>query len=107
MYLRTTPEVVYERIRQRARKEEKCVSLEYVKNVHKIHEEWLHDKVLFSLPAPVITIDGDQNLDEMLLQFEKCKDEIFSKQIYNEMNIRKTRFPQISPRPKLSASAAE
>lgn len=41
MYLRTSPEVVYERMRKRARSEESCVSLKYLKELHSLHEKWL------------------------------------------------------------------
>lgn len=52
MYLRTTPEVVYERMKARARSEEKCIPFEYLKQLHELHENWLihghHER-----PAPV------------------------------------------------------
>lgn len=41
VYLRTTPDVVYERIRKRARSEETCVPFEYIKQLHELHEDWL------------------------------------------------------------------
>lgn len=52
VYLRTTPEVVYERMKTRARSEEKCIPFEYLKQLHELHENWLihghHER-----PAPV------------------------------------------------------
>lgn len=39
--MRTSPEVVYERMRKRARSEESCVPLKYLEELHKLHEEWL------------------------------------------------------------------
>ncbi|XP_033217452.1 deoxynucleoside kinase-like isoform X2 [Belonocnema kinseyi] len=66
VYLRTTPEVVYQRMRTRARKEEDCVSLDYLKLMHQIHDEWLYDRTLFSVPSPVITLDADKNLEEII-----------------------------------------
>jgi deoxynucleoside kinase len=41
VYLRTTPEVAYERIKKRARDEESCVPFEYIKDLHELHENWL------------------------------------------------------------------
>lgn len=41
VYLRTTPEVVYERIKKRARFEESNVPLKYLKDLHEAHENWL------------------------------------------------------------------
>lgn len=41
IYLKTDPEVAYQRIKKRNRKEEEGISLEYIKNVHNYHEKWL------------------------------------------------------------------
>lgn len=79
VYLRTTPEVVYQRMRQRARKEEVSVPLEYLRQIHEIHDDWLYKQTLFSLPAPVLVLDGNKGLDEMITQFESCKNRIFNK----------------------------
>lgn len=79
MYLRTTPEVVYQRMQARGRKEEDSVSLEYLRQIHEIHDDWLYRKTLFTLPAPVMIIDGDKSLEEMVPQFEKCKNRILEK----------------------------
>ncbi|XP_071869012.1 deoxynucleoside kinase [Bombus fervidus] len=79
IYLRTSPDIVYERMKRRARKEENCVSLEYLQQVHNIHDEWLCHQTLFNVSAPVLIIDGDKSLQEMVTQFENCKDLIFGK----------------------------
>ncbi|XP_014468352.1 PREDICTED: deoxynucleoside kinase-like isoform X2 [Dinoponera quadriceps] len=81
VYLRTTPEIVYQRMQARARKEEESVPLEYLRQIHEIHEDWLYRQTLFSLPAPVMVIDGNKSLEEMVPQFEKCKDWILKKEI--------------------------
>ncbi|XP_015184551.1 PREDICTED: deoxynucleoside kinase isoform X2 [Polistes dominula] len=78
IYLRTSPEVVYQRMRIRARKEENAVSLEYLQQIHQIHDEWLLQQSLFSLPAPVVVLDGNKSINEMVDEFEKCKSTIFS-----------------------------
>ncbi|KAL2722545.1 deoxynucleoside kinase-like isoform X2 [Vespula squamosa] len=80
IYLRTSPEVVYQRMRIRARKEENSVSLEYLKQIHEIHDEWLLYQSLFSLPAPVIILDGNKSIEEMVAEFDKCKNKIFTQQ---------------------------
>ncbi|XP_012252857.1 deoxynucleoside kinase isoform X2 [Athalia rosae] len=77
VYLRTSPEVVYERMRARARKEEDCVSLEYLKQIHQVHEDWLYNRTLHCLPAPVMVLDADKSLNEMLVESEKCRHKIF------------------------------
>ena len=43
IYLRCDPHVAYERIQKRNRIEEKDITLEYLTNVHKYHEEWLNN----------------------------------------------------------------
>ncbi|KAK2581628.1 hypothetical protein KPH14_002130 [Odynerus spinipes] len=87
VYLRTSPEVVYERMRIRARKEENAVSLEYLKQIHEIHDEWLFYQTLFSVPTPVVILDGDKSIEEMVAEFEKCKDKIFSERAGDENKI--------------------
>lgn len=52
VYLRSSPEVVYERMKERARSEESFVPLEYLKQLHDLHENWLIHG-LFERPAPV------------------------------------------------------
>lgn len=86
MYLRTTPEVVYQRMQARGRKEEDSVPLEYLRQIHEIHDDWLYRQTLFSLPAPVMIIDGDKSLEEMVPQFEKCKDRILKEKIDGTSN---------------------
>ncbi|XP_012276035.1 deoxynucleoside kinase isoform X2 [Orussus abietinus] len=80
VYLRTTPEVVYERMQARGRKEETSVSLEYLRQIHQIHDEWLKDGALFKLPAPVMILDGDKSLNEMVHEFELCRESIYLNQ---------------------------
>ncbi|XP_066587361.1 deoxynucleoside kinase [Prorops nasuta] len=96
VYLRTTPEVVYQRMKKRARHEEISVSLEYLKQIHEIHDEWLFEQTLFEVPAPIIVIDGDKNLEEMVGQFEKCRKEIFDKQIEGDIDTKNSNIT-VSP----------
>ncbi|XP_076638490.1 deoxynucleoside kinase isoform X2 [Colletes latitarsis] len=81
VYLRTSPEIVHQRMKKRARKEETAVSLEYLKQIHSIHDEWLYHKTLFNVSAPVLVLDGNKNLEEMLDEFENCKNHIFKKKV--------------------------
>lgn len=108
VYLRTTPEIVYKRMRQRARKEEDCVSLEYLKQIHDIHEAWLYHRTLFTVPAPVITLEADQSMQEMFVQFESCKNDIFSRQRDVERDTRITSSLNSSVTPtKIQAGASD
>lgn len=42
VYLRTDPEVAYQRIKDRNRSEEKDVPFEYIKHLHELHDKWLN-----------------------------------------------------------------
>ena len=56
IYIRTDPEVAYKRLQQRARQGESA-SLEYLKQVHSAHEEWL------SASDEATMIDGNVDKD--------------------------------------------
>ncbi|XP_047520090.1 deoxynucleoside kinase-like isoform X2 [Pieris napi] len=53
VYLKTTPSIVYDRIKKRARSEEQCVPLSYIEELHKLHEDWLINRTHADCPAPV------------------------------------------------------
>ena len=91
-------------MRERARKEEDCVSLEYLKQLHQLHEEWLIERKLFILPAPVIVLNGDKNIEEMMTEFNVCKDIIYNKQISNKTAEKETKSRRIK---KLLAGASD
>lgn len=55
VYLRTSPEVAYDRIKKRARDEESCVPIEYLKDLHTLHENWLiHGKFYRPSQASIV-----------------------------------------------------
>ena len=54
IYLKTRPEIAFERINKRARKGEEGVPIEYLCSCHEYHETWLE-----STSIPVHTINGD------------------------------------------------
>ena len=43
IYLRTTPEKSFERIKKRSRNEESTITLDYIKKIHQYHEKWLNN----------------------------------------------------------------
>ena len=47
-----------ERVKERNRGEEAGVPLDYLKDLHTLHEDWLIHKK-HPLPAPVLVIDAD------------------------------------------------
>ncbi|XP_022128821.2 deoxynucleoside kinase [Pieris rapae] len=63
VYLRTTPEVVWERMMNRGRAEESEVPLEYLQQVHESYENWL------SFPdvgCEVLTIDANRDIQYVI-----------------------------------------
>jgi len=64
IYLRTVPEVIYERIAKRNREEEQEIPLQYFQQMHRLHEDWLmHRNTTGSknLP-PVLVIDANRDI---------------------------------------------
>lgn len=64
IYLRTSPEVCYERIKLRERSAESSISLDYLKRLHDKHEQWLIERQqiaswLSDVPVLVLSCDND------------------------------------------------
>lgn len=59
IYLRTSPETCYARLKKRARSEEAGVSLEYLHALHQKHEDWLLTKA----HAPVLVLDCNPDFE--------------------------------------------
>lgn len=79
MYLRSTPEVVYERMKARGRPEESSVSLEYLQQLHDSHERWLMSNDEKFNTIPVLVLDADATLDEIVQQYKKHETIILGK----------------------------
>ncbi|KAF2365117.1 Deoxynucleoside kinase domain [Trinorchestia longiramus] len=62
VYLRSSPEVVYQRMQQRARAEEAGVPLAYLQTLHTYYERWLMERKPCPPPAPVLVIDANSDL---------------------------------------------
>ncbi|ALC46608.1 dnk [Drosophila busckii] len=76
IYLRTSPEVVHERIRQRARSEETCVPLKYLQELHELHEDWLiHQRR--PQQCKVFVLDADLNLENIGSEYQRSEASIF------------------------------
>ncbi|CAI8019917.1 Thymidine kinase 2, mitochondrial [Geodia barretti] len=63
VYLRSSPEVCYQRLQERGRKEEKPVTLEYLQALHECYEDWLGNDKHHSWHGntPVLVIDGNED----------------------------------------------
>lgn len=64
---------------QRNREEERSVSLEYLRSLHEMHENWLYHKTMFSCPAPVLTLNADLDKSVIKKEYEKYEDNILNK----------------------------
>uniref|UniRef100_A0A6M2DCM8 Putative mitochondrial thymidine kinase 2/deoxyguanosine kinase n=1 Tax=Xenopsylla cheopis TaxID=163159 RepID=A0A6M2DCM8_XENCH len=81
VYLRSSPEVVHQRIKVRARSEEQCVPLEYLKQLHQLHEDWLVNKTTFPVPAPVLILNADLDLNQIGNEYRRSEGSIFQSQL--------------------------
>jgi len=77
VYLRTDPEVAYERIKKRKRPEEHLIPFSYLKDLHELHEDWLVRKTKFQpLAAPVTVIDANPDLDVLSERYKSLEHQI-------------------------------
>ncbi|CAN9500179.1 unnamed protein product [Ophioblennius macclurei] len=78
VYLQTSPQTCHQRLQERCREEEKVIPLEYLESVHQLYEDWLIRQTLSPLPAPVLVIPADHNLQNMMLQYEANRERILA-----------------------------
>ncbi|XP_030011912.1 thymidine kinase 2, mitochondrial isoform X1 [Sphaeramia orbicularis] len=78
VYLQTSPETCHERLKQRCREEEKVIPLEYLESIHQLYEDWLIKRTSAPLPAPVLVIPADHDLQKMLHHYEENREKILS-----------------------------
>ncbi|KAL4445259.1 hypothetical protein ABPG74_022072 [Tetrahymena malaccensis] len=66
IYLHVQPEICYKRLQKRARDEEKdSISLEYLKDIHQRHEDWLiTSKECLQEKIPILVIDGNTEFEQ-------------------------------------------
>lgn len=76
IYLRTTPEKALERMKERNRGEEAGVPLDYLKELHNLHEDWLVHKK-HPVPAPVLVINADMGMEEMEEEYRRHEPKVF------------------------------
>jgi deoxyadenosine/deoxycytidine kinase len=76
IYLRTTPEMAYQRLRKRSRKEEDTVSLEYLKQVNAYHETWM-ESLRTDPTTQLIEFDGNVEFETNLDVFHVMAAKLF------------------------------
>jgi len=68
VYIKTTPEICLQRVKDRNRFSEIKVDLEYLNQIHNAHEKWLVPDTEGKIPemkCHILTIDGNQNQAQM------------------------------------------
>ncbi|CAG5122294.1 unnamed protein product, partial [Candidula unifasciata] len=75
VYLRADPEVCLDRVKKRSRTEEAGVPLCFLQALHSLHDDWLLHKK-FPLPAPVIVLDANYDLERMKETYDSRRQEI-------------------------------
>ena len=77
VYLRTSPEVSYNRMCARGRSEENGIPRQFIQSLHNVYEDWLIHKTLGPNDTPVLVIDADSSKEEMIKSYESYKSKIF------------------------------
>ena len=78
IYLRTTPETAFDRIKKRNRNEELNISFDYIKKLHEIHEQWLMEVVDKNLGPKLIVIDANQDLENLTSAYNHAKNSVIN-----------------------------
>jgi len=77
VYIRSDPDILMERINQRGRQEEEGLPFTFLQDLHTRHEDWLvHGK--YPLPAPVMVLDGNHDLEQFTNNVNKWSETIQS-----------------------------
>ena len=61
IYLRTKPDIAFERIKKRGRNEESTIPIEYIRKVHDYHDQWLTGS---STDTNICYIDVNEDFEE-------------------------------------------
>lgn len=76
VYLRSKPELVYERIKARGRPEESGMSLDYLQLLHESHEDWLMGE---QNSIPVVVLDADKPISTIIEDYKLVEEKIKEK----------------------------
>ena len=71
VYIRAEPELCFGRMSGRHRNEEANVSMQYINNLHDLHEDWLIRRTKFTVPnnCDVIILDGSKETKVLVNEF--------------------------------------
>nr|XP_020670039.1 thymidine kinase 2, mitochondrial [Pogona vitticeps] len=51
---------------------------EYLESIHQLYEDWLIKQTLFKVPAPVLVLPADHDLQDMMEKYEENQDRILT-----------------------------
>jgi len=71
IYIRTDPQISYNRIAKRSRTEESSIPFKYLEQVHQKHQQWLN-----STKTPVLILDGNQEFENNNLIINSWKEDL-------------------------------
>jgi deoxyadenosine/deoxycytidine kinase len=86
IYIRASPETCYERIKQRNRDEESNITLDYLKDLNRKHEDWLIKKE-YNNSVPILILDGEkdfENNEMIFINYLREIDRFYSEIIVGE-----------------------
>ncbi|XP_039277518.1 deoxynucleoside kinase [Nilaparvata lugens] len=101
VYLRTEPEVVHQRIIARNRKEESGLALSYLQCLHDLHEDWLINRSSFSCPVPVVVLDANKPIPDVVEQFKQLQPDLV-----NRMHLKRNLNSTCSPSKAINGDSA-
>ena len=78
IYIQTDPAIAFKRIQERGRMEENEITLDYLKTIHKLHENLFVEDTSRLPTEDVIVIDGNVNESDLLEEYKKIEKRIFS-----------------------------
>ncbi|CDI97743.1 thymidine kinase [Echinococcus multilocularis] len=76
VYLRCSPEICAERIRKRDRRGESAISMDYLNQLHDLHEDWLLGTKRDCVEAPVMVFDCDEPLEVLTDVYFQRRDQV-------------------------------
>lgn len=79
VYLRTKPQIAYERMLKRGREEETGENgppLAYLEILHAAYEDWLMHQKFGPLKEKIIVLDANQDLGQMKIHYEEYQDQM-------------------------------
>nr|CDS21175.1 thymidine kinase [Echinococcus granulosus] len=76
VYLRCSPEICAERIRKRDRRGESAISMDYLNQLHDLHEDWLLGTKRDCVGAPVMVFDCDEPLEVLTDVYFQRRDQV-------------------------------